>query len=74
MTNLRKEADAVCKFRGHKMINWGFTLSPGGQRVQGGAICKYCGMDVSYDTKPPANGIDISGEAVALYCPKRGLT
>lgn len=30
MLELKKESAAACKFRGHKMTNWGFTIKPGG--------------------------------------------
>ncbi len=30
--------------------------------------CPYCGMDADANTNPPANGIDIGGELVALDC------
>ena len=66
--NLKEEAAAACKFRGHKMENWGFTVKAGGSGIRGGAICKLCGRGVQYDTNPPPDGIDIGGEAVAVNC------
>jgi hypothetical protein len=35
------------------------------------ALCIICGMEAYVDAKPAPNGIDISGEAVALNCPAR---
>jgi len=68
MVQLKKEAAAACKSRGHKMTKWGFTIKPGGTRIVGGAVCSKCGKYVQYDTSPPPNGIDIGGDAVALSC------
>ena len=66
--NLQNEAAVACKFRGHKMNNWGFTVKAGGSGIRGGAVCSRCGRGVQYDTTPPPNGIDIGGEAVAVNC------
>jgi len=66
---LKHDAAAACRFRGHKMGPWGFTIAAGGMAIRGGSICKQCSMSVQYDTSPPPNGIDIGGEAVALNCP-----
>ena len=60
---LKKDLLASCKFRGHKMESLGFTVQ-GGR----GYKCKNCGKRAGYDTNPEPNGIDISGEAVALGC------
>lgn len=65
---LKKEAMAACKIRGHKMDNWGFTIHAGGMGIKGGAVCSKCGRSVQYDTNPPPNGIEIGGEAVAVNC------
>lgn len=67
---LKKEAREACEWRGHKMGNFfdsrGFWSSH--QRV---ALCKNfgCGAMVVVDSKPDPNGIDISGDAVAVNCP-----
>ena len=63
---LKKDLLASCKFRGHKMESLGFVVSGG--RIRGGYKCKNCGKWAGYDTNPEPNGIDISGEAVALNC------
>jgi hypothetical protein len=65
---LQKELLAACKFRGHKMGNFGFTLKAGGMGQTGGYTCERCGMQASYDTNPQPNGIEIGGKAVALHC------
>jgi hypothetical protein len=66
---LKKEAIDGVKFRGHQ-INFIETYSHNEEdnRFLGIAKCKDCGMAVVVDTSPPPNGIDISGEAVALTC------
>jgi len=65
---LQKEMLAACKFRGHKMGGFGFTLKAGGMGQRGGYTCEKCGRMAQYDTNPEPNGIDISGEAVAVNC------
>ena len=56
---LRREADDVCKWRGHDMV-WEWN----------GAKCRVCGMGAFVDDNPPPNGIDVSGEAVGVNCRK----
>lgn len=62
---LRLEALESCKFRGHKMERfahkyiWGFGC---------GSKCEICGKQVYVTDRPSPNGIEISGEAVALSC------
>ena len=53
-------------YRGHDLTEFSYKLSP--DRTKGYAKCKHCGKGVWTDTKPPPNGIDIAGEAVALNC------
>jgi len=70
---LRKEALEACKFRGHEMTRFDRTvcydLSTGETvRETGLSLCHVCGRAVMVDTRPLPNGIDISGEAVALNC------
>lgn len=59
---LKREALESCKFRGHKMKPFldyaDFSISS----------CKNCNKTVMVIPSPPPNGIDISGEAVALGC------
>ena len=61
---LKREARTAALLRGHSYLE---TVDRG--RTQSGWECGLCGMEVTADWNPPANGIDISGEAVALNCP-----
>jgi hypothetical protein len=63
LERLRKSALESCKFREHKMTR--FASLHNWAKV---ADCKVCGMSVYVNSKPAPNGIDISGEAVALTC------
>lgn len=70
---LKKEALMACQWTGHKMGKWtNLTYGEGwrnpGPRYTASAECQECGMLVDVDTRPPANGIEIGGEAVALFC------
>jgi len=67
VNKLQKEAATACSWRMHKMGPWMVTINTV-NRSCGGAICLKCNMGVQYDTKPPPNGIEIGGEAVALDC------
>ncbi len=60
----RHDAIATALQRGHKLLN---TTTSG--QTQARWECRVCKMEVTADWNPPANGIDISGEAVALNCP-----
>lgn len=62
--HLEVSASESCAYRGHTMAKFE-TLS----EIHSRAVCKDCGMYVDCDAKPPANGIDIGGQAVALNCP-----
>ena len=71
---LRRSALESAEWRGHKMwrfehyrMTWQGKLLK--DRHAGTARCKVCGAYASFDTYPPPNGIDISGDAVALNCP-----
>lgn len=55
---LRGEALSAAKWRGHDM----------GPFLGSVAKCTECGRQVHVDLNPPPNGIDISGEAVAVDC------
>lgn len=60
---LQKEALESCKFRGHEMKRFmKFT------KTFSVSLCRKCGKEAFVNAKPPPNGIDISGEAVALGC------
>ena len=62
---LRKEALESCRFRGHKMLRF---KKYGAYKDKGHSICEKCAKSVWIDCAPPPNGIDVSGEAVALGC------
>lgn len=70
---LRERAARATAARHHRM-QWSpaTNLSSflGGTRYIQMAECRWCHAHVMLDTKPPANGIDIGGEAVALNCTK----
>lgn len=70
---LKKEARESAEWRHHKMGKWvNLTYGEGwknpGPRYTAISDCLVCGMSVEVDTRPPANGIEIGGEAVALTC------
>lgn len=62
---LKREAIESCNNHNHSMGNF--------KRINidvSMAECDECGMQVFIDTNPMPNGIDVSGQAVALYCQK----
>jgi hypothetical protein len=66
-TQLKREARASCKYHDHTMqTTW--------HKIPGRNIwtlgCLLCGATAVVDPKPPSNGIDISGSAVATNCKK----
>lgn len=63
LVNLIEEARDAAEWRGHSDLHDRF-LSPTQSRI----TCGVCGMEADANTKPPANGIDIGGELVALNC------
>jgi hypothetical protein len=67
--NLKREAANSTRFRNHVLGPWSEPNSywfP--DKIVSSAKCIRCGMEVSINTKPQPNDIDISGEAVALTC------
>lgn len=68
---LKREAREATDWRGHHMRPWELLQSSNSREVWQ-AVCGVCGKSVQIDTNPPANGIDIGGEAVALNC--RGMS
>lgn len=62
--SLKQEATKAMKWRGHTPGPW--KLSDYWKHPF--RCCTKCGMAVYVDANPPANGIDVSGEAVALNC------
>jgi transcription elongation factor Elf1 len=68
LADLLAEALESCELRGHDMGSWQEVNTAG--RTIYRAACKGCGKEVDVEVNPPANGIDIGGEAVALGCEK----
>lgn len=68
LERLKKQAVAACENRGHDMTRF---RRDGYWTKCATASCRDCGMAVTVDAKPMANGIDIGGEAVALNCEVR---
>ena len=61
---VRHDAIAAALSRGHRDLK---PIAAG--KTQARWECGACGMEVDADWNPPANGIDVSGPAVALNCP-----
>lgn len=63
---LTRRAMSAAQNRGHDLGEWGpgSEWDPDASR----ADCRRCGMSVFVDVSPAPNGIDVSGEAVALDC------
>lgn len=64
---LARQATRAAEFRGHRLGAW-LWRQYGAARV-GNAVCLDCQREAFVTTKPAPNGIDVSGEAVALNCP-----
>ncbi len=62
---LRKQARETAHNRGHKLLR--FLPAVHITNVSS-TLCENCGMAVTINSRPPPNGIDISGRAVALNC------
>ena len=62
---LKQEAKDACEWRGHNMRRW--KLSDYWRKPY--SKCETCGASVYVNDRPPANGIDICGTAVAMNCP-----
>lgn len=68
---LETSTEEVVGYRGHKLGNWDvYKPSDGTEGKTSSNACGTCGMSVHVDVSPGPNGIDISGPAVALDCPK----
>lgn len=64
---LRHRALETCERHGHTMAPFTHHMASSTRDIAF-SNCTRCLMEVSLDTNPPANGIDICGEAVALNC------
>jgi len=74
---LRIEAEHSLRHRGHTKPNpgdWQHVIDRRGKQPRHlwRYLCPACGLEVAIDTRPPANGIDIGGPAVARGCDPRG--
>jgi len=75
-TDLARLATHAAKDRGHDLGFWHWAAPgdpwgdrrPAGGRIYGRARCLDCRAEAYIDNKPEPNGIDISGEAVAVAC------
>jgi hypothetical protein len=66
LKRLKMRAKESCEWRGHNMSY--FKQKPCSTAHD--SFCINCGAMVVVQVNPPANGINIGGEAVALNCPK----
>lgn len=65
--DLIESAQESIDVRGHAPAGWKVECHYGG-RATADYQCPSCGRGARVDTRPPPNGIDVSGEAVALGC------
>lgn len=63
LNDLKGQALAACKRRGHTMQPW-ITYD----ETNAVTSCFGCGMEVQVLTNPAPNEVDIGGEALALNC------
>ncbi len=66
---LKSKARHSTKLRGHRMEKSWKRLDAQGWEQS--LKCIECGMESIIDLQPLPNGVDISGEAIALNCPVR---
>lgn len=69
LTALMSRAESACTFRGHKLAPW--SLAWNNQKAR--TFCTRCKATVAVELRPPANGIDIGGPALALTCDPKGV-
>lgn len=65
LQRLQEDATSSAEWRGHRLGSWQST-SEGVAH----ADCQACEAGVTVNVKPPPNGIDIVGSAVAVNCPR----
>jgi hypothetical protein len=65
LKTLQRQAASSARWRGHMLSAWSAH-----NNAESTAACA-CGMSVTVNTCPAANGIDIGGEAVAMNCPRK---
>lgn len=66
LAQLQREAITACVHRKHDMGK--FQPYNSNTQIQMRSVCRKCNRDVVICQNPLPNGIDISGEAVALNC------
>jgi hypothetical protein len=59
---LKKIAEEAAKIRGHTLDRW---INSG---TTARAVCKACNMQVTVNSAPAPNEIDLGGSVLALYC------
>ena len=64
---LRREAENAAFYRYHDLGAWHSGSEWRPYEVES-AECKRCGAYVQIDVRPPPNGIDVGGTAVAVNC------
>jgi hypothetical protein len=64
---LKAQARMFAENRGHEMGKF-TSLVNTPQRHTAEATCLHCGKTAHVDDNPPPNGINVSGEAVAVQC------
>jgi hypothetical protein len=70
---LARQATRAAESRGHRLGAWLWRNYADGAIRNGHAICLDCGREAFVATNPAPNDIDVSGEAVALNCPKGAI-
>jgi hypothetical protein len=72
LEKFKKQAERSAEFRGHALGPWKSNLFfPTKKRAVELSICVYCGEWAEVDTCPLPNGINVSGTAVAVDCPRQ---
>jgi hypothetical protein len=64
---LRKQARKAVKLRGHQIGKFSHLMGTGWD-AHSLAVCEACGRDVAVYPSPAPNGIDMAGEALAVFC------
>ena len=54
-------------YRSHSMGPW--EAGEWNEDTTSYCTCEWCGAHLAVDSKPQPNGIDISGDSVAINCP-----
>lgn len=65
---LKSRAVRAAQGRNHRLGGWTDY-----DEYRASAVCEVCGKEAYVDSKPAPNGIDVSGEAVALNCSRDSI-